>query len=273
MVRSPGPARSGTLGEELAVAAALVEAAGPIALRFFRRPLPVEDKSRGTGFDPVTRADREIEASIRAELRRRFPEDGVLGEEEGAWQPDAPRCWWIDPIYGTRAFITGVPAWGILLGLVEEGCARLGVLHQPFLGETFLAGPEGTKLRDRSGERRLRTRAQADLPSAALYCTHPSLFGTESQRRAFERVAAASRMMRYGGDCYSYALLAMGQIDLVVESGLHPYDIIPLIPIVEGAGGVVSDWQGRAVLGGGQVVAAANRSLHRQVLELLGPES
>ncbi len=253
--------------KQIDAAVTIVEAAGPIALRYFRSGVEVADKSAGAAFDPVTRADREVEASIRSELARSFPDHGILGEEEGVLRSDSPLRWVIDPIDGTRAFISGFPAWGMLLGLTSASECLAGTMHQPYLQETFVGTREGAQLR-RAGERRaLHTSRVSDLSSAILYCTHPSMFVAQAHRQGFERVAAASRMMRYGGDCYSYALLAMGQIDLVIEGSLEPYDIIPLIPIVEGAGGVVTDGQGGSALGGGIVVAAANPELHARALE------
>lgn len=249
-------------------AASIAEAAGPIALRYFRAAVEVEDKSDGKAFDPVTRADREVEASIRSELVRQFPGYGVRGEEEGVLESDSPLRWVIDPIDGTRAFISGVPAWGILLGLTQENECLAGVMHQPYLQETFLGTRDAAWMRHAGKERPLRTRPTVELSSAILYCTHPSMFVADRERKGFERVAAASRMMRYGGDCYSYALLAMGQIDLVIEGGLQPYDIIPMIPIVEGAGGIVTDDRGGPAVQGGFVVAAANRELHARALEI-----
>ncbi|MCP3987153.1 MAG: inositol monophosphatase family protein [bacterium] len=251
----------------LEAAVVAVETAGPIALRYFRSGVEVANKAGGAQFDPVTSADREVEASIRSDLGRLFPGYGVLGEEQGVVESDSSLRWVIDPIDGTRAFISGVPLWGILLGLTRGSECLAGVMHQPYTGETFLGTREDAWLRRSGKEQALRTSTTSGLSSAILYCTHPSMFVRESDRSGFGRVAAASRMMRYGGDCYSYALLAMGQIDLVIEGSLEPYDIIPLIPIVEGAGGVVTDGQGGSALGGGIVVAAANPELHARALE------
>ena len=255
--------------EYLDTAVSVAEAAGPIALRYFRNTLDVEDKSAGAAFDPVTRADKEIESSIRADLERLFPDHGILGEEEAERESDSPYRWVIDPIDGTRAFISGLPAWGILLGLTIDGDCLAGVMHQPYLGETFLGGAGGAWIRRAGKEEAIRTRPTSELDSAILYCTHPSMFERDEDRHAFERVANKSRMMRFGGDCYSYCLLAHGQIDLIVEGGLKPYDIIPLIPIIEGAGGIVTDWQGAGASGGGLIIAAANSELHLQALEAL----
>ena len=258
-----------TIRNYLEAAASIAEGAGPIALGYFRNTLEVDNKATGSAFDPVTRADREVEASIRGELARRFPDHGILGEEEEAVVSDSPYRWIIDPIDGTRAFISGVPAWGILLGLTLNEKCIVGVMHQPYLGETFL-GAAGRALIRRAGkEVVLRTSETNELSAAIAYCTHPSMFPDPQVAARFERVASASRMMRFGGDCYSYCLLAHGTIDLVVEGALQPYDIIPLIAIVEGAGGVVTNWQGESAMAGGLIVAAANEKLHKQALDLL----
>lgn len=258
-----------TIREYIEAAVSVAEAAGPIALRYFRNAVEVEDKSGGVSFDPVTRADKEIEAKIRTDLERLFPEHGILGEEETERESDSPYRWVIDPIDGTRAFISGVPEWGILLGLSFDGACLAGVMHQPYLGETFFGGAGGAWIRRAGEERAMQTRRTNELASSILYCTHPSMFERDEDRRSFERVAAKSRMMRFGGDCYSYCLLAHGLIDLVIEGGLQPYDIIPLIPIIEGAGGIVTDWQGGEASGGGLIIAAANATLHSQALETL----
>jgi len=255
--------------EYLETAVSVAEAAGPIALRYFRNPVDVEDKSGGSAFDPVTVADKEVESSIRAELERHFPDHGILGEEQAERESDSPYRWVIDPIDGTRAFISGVPAWGILLGLTFDDRCLTGVMHQPYLGETFLGSAEGAWVRRAGNERAIQTSRTVELASAIVYCTHPSMFGDAEDLLRFERVANQSRMMRFGGDCYSHCLLAHGQIDLVIEGSLEPYDIIPLIPIIEGAGGVVTNWQGGDATGGGLIVSAANAELHAQALETL----
>jgi len=270
MADTPGPIDERTLREYLDAAIAVVEAAGPLALRYFRSTLDVEDKSKGSAFDPVTRADREVEAQIREDLGGRFPDHGILGEEQPELESDSPFRWVVDPIDGTRAFISGVPAWGILLGLTIDGICTTGVMHQPYLGETFFGDARGAGLRRGGADRALRTSASEELASAILYCTHPSMFeGDEKRQAAFDRVSGETRMMRFGGDCYSYGLLAHGLIDLVIEGGLQPYDIIPMIPIIEGAGGVVTDWQGGDASAGGFVVAAANAELHARAIERL----
>lgn len=254
----------------LAFAGELLAQAGEIALRHFRQPLEVTDKGAAGRFDPVTIADRAVEEFLREAIRARFPDHGIVGEEHGTLAGDSRFSWIIDPIDGTRAFISGVPAWGILLGLREEQRCIAGLVHQPYLGETFCGSGEGAWLQLRHGERRaLRTRQDTRLADAILYCTHPSIFPLPAELADFEHVAARCRLMRYGGDCYSYCLLALGQIDLVIEGGLQAYDIQPLIPIIEAAGGVVSARDGGSAAAGGFVVAAANPALHAEALAAL----
>ncbi|MBW8485716.1 inositol monophosphatase family protein [Actinomadura parmotrematis] len=256
----------------------LVAEAGRLALRWFRADpaaLGVADKGGRTGFDPVTEADRAVEGLIRAGLAERFPGDAVLGEEQGlTGDPDAPRRWMVDPIDGTKAFVSGVPAWGILLGLLDGGRPVAGWLHQPYLGETFAAaGGRGTFTGRDGAASPLRARGTTRMADAVMYTTHPNMFATEEERAAFGRIAGAVRLQRFGGDCYSYGLLALGQVDLVVEADLHPYDIVPLIPIIEAAGGTVTDRAGRTPVEGGFVVAAATPELHAAALALVNGRS
>ena len=253
----------------LAFAVEVAEAAGPIALRYFRVPLEVQNKLASGGFDPVTRADREVETFIRGEIARRFPDHGIVGEEYGSTHGTGAVRWIIDPIDGTRSFISGSPAWGTLLGVVHGDRPVAGVVHIPYLRESFYGSLNGAWMQ-RDGERQpLCTRATDQLADAILYCTHPATFTNDADRRAFGRVAGRCRMLRYGGDCYSYCMLALGQVDLIIEGSLQPYDIIPIIPIIVAAGGVITDWRGETAQNGGLVVAAANPALHREALELL----
>ncbi len=254
------------LDAALTTAVEIVERAGPIALRYFRQPLDVTNKAAGEGFDPVTQADRQVEAAIREALADAFPDFGVVGEEHGEQSGSAPQRWVVDPIDGTRAFMTGMPGWGILLGLTEGDACLAGVVHQPFLGETFFGRRRGSLFKSAGETSPLRTRATERLADALLYSTHPTMFALPAERAAYERIDAAVRMSRFGGDCYAYCLLAMGQIDLVVEAQLQPYDIVPLIPIIEGAGGVVTNWEGGSAHAGGRVVASANAALHAAAL-------
>jgi len=257
----------------LGAAVEIVEAAGPLALSYFRRPLDVANKDRDGGFDPVTEADREVERYVRRELERRFPEDGILGEEEEVVHGKSGRRWVLDPIDGTRAFISGSPLWGILLGLTEGERCLVGAMHQPYTAETFYGTAQGGWLRRKEGASSppvpLRARPMTDLADAVLYTTHPDTFVTAESWAGFERVASACRLVRFGGDCYSYGLLALGCLDLIVEDSLKPFDIIPLVPILEGAGAVVTNGRGESPNAGGLIVAAATPELHRQALALL----
>ena len=255
------------------VVASLLPAAGAIALRWFRTDLVAEDKGSAVGYDPVTEADRAIEAHLRAGLLAVFPDHQVVGEEGGTTGGDGRIRWIIDPIDGTKAFVSGTLGWGTLIGLVVDDQPVAGWLHQPYTGETFSAiGGEGWFERG-AERRRLRTRNTEDLGVATLYATHPNMFQDPDERDAFERVALVARLQRYGGDCYAYALVALGQIDIVVESSLMPYDIVPLVPIIEAAGGVVTDRSGRTPLEGGFVIAAATAALHAQALAIVNQET
>lgn len=251
----------------MAAALPIVEEAGALALAHFRQPIAIDNKLGETGFDPVTIADRAVEALIRARLGALWPDSPIHGEEEGITAGTGDWSWIIDPIDGTRAFISGLPAWGILLGLVVGGRAVGGLMCQPFTGEIFLGSPEGAFLLHRGQRTALSTSGRTDLADAILYSTHPDILGSE--RPGFDRVSARVRMTRYGGDCYAYCLLAHGFVDLVIESALQPYDIVPLIPVIEAAGGVITDLEGRSPLGGGAVVAAATPVLHAAALDLM----
>ncbi len=255
--------------EHLETARQIVEEAGGIALSYFRQPLKVENKLKGNLFDPVTQADREVEAYIRGKLSAFFSADTIIGEEEGTSGGGGDRCWVIDPIDGTRAFISGVPAWGILLGLIDNNRCIGGIMHQPYLGETFVGSDTGAWMIHNNDRIPLQSCQKVRLGQARLYCTHPDMFQQPADLEGFPRVARASCLMRYGGDCYSYCLLALGQIDLVIEGSLQPYDILPLIPIIEGAGGIVTDIRGNPPMEGGLVIAAANEALHAKALALV----
>jgi histidinol phosphatase-like enzyme (inositol monophosphatase family) len=250
----------------LAAALPIVAAAGQLALRYFRMPISVENKRGDGAFDPVTEADRGVEALIRARLGAVWPDSPIVGEEEGFTPGTSAWSWIIDPIDGTRAFITGVPAWGILLGLLYDGLPVGGIVHQPYLDETFVGAPSGAILRGRGAEHRLQTSGRTTLSEAVLYSTHPSMFVDEA-KAGFDAVSGAVRMTRFGGDCYSYCLLAHGFIDLVIESGLQPYDILPLVPIIEAAGGAITTLTGEVPLAGGTVIAAATPALHARALD------
>jgi myo-inositol-1(or 4)-monophosphatase len=250
-------------------ALASVLEAGGIARRHFRTDLDADNKLGDAGYDPVTIADREIEIFLRAELARRTPGLRIVGEEFGT-TGDGADYWIIDPIDGTRAFISGMPSWGILLGLVVGGHAVAGIMHQPFTGETFIADEQrGSRLLHAGRERKLASSRRTGLADAVLYSTDPSIIEQGGLTDAFIRLAKSCRLQRWGGDCYSLALIAAGSIDLVVEGALQPYDIVPMIAIIEQAGGIVTDLQGNSPLSGGSIVAAGNRELHSRALSML----
>ena len=248
----------------------VIEQAGRIALPYFRAGVEVRNKAKKRSYDPVTRADTEVEQYIRKRIAEAWPQHGIFGEEFGAEQDGARMRWLIDPIDGTRGFITGTPMWGVLLGLMDGERCVAGLMHQPYVGETY-AGGSGGAFHLRNGTRTpLHVRDTRDVSEAVLCCTHRDMFRTPAARSAFERVESACRFSRFGTDCYGGCLLGQGTIDLLVEADLEPYDVVPLIPIIEGAGGVITDWKGGTAIHGGSIVAAATPGLHRQALELLG---
>lgn len=248
----------------------LATVSGQAILPFFRSSFGLEDKSRGGAFDPVTEADRAGEAAMRQLIKRAFPGHGIVGEEFGAERADSEYVWVLDPIDGTRAFMAGLPLWGTLIGLTRNGTPAYGLMHQPFIGERFFGDGGSASYRGpHQGERRLRTRRCAHLGEAILATTSPGLFSATT-RPAYERVEREVRVARYGCDCYAYCMLAGGHVDLVIEDGLKAHDIVALIPIIEGAGGVVTTWAGEPAAGGGSIVAAGDRRLHDRALALLG---
>ncbi len=220
------------------------------------------------GFDPVTEADRAAEAAIRALITERFPDHGILGEEHGAEGLDRDYVWVIDPIDGTRAYISGVPLWGTLIGLYYNGRAVMGLMDQPFTRERYISDGARCLYRGPEGERRLSARKGLSLAEATLFTTSPFLFSNSHIDR-FRAVENKVNLSRYGCDCYAYALVAAGHGDIVVESGLKPYDIAGLIPVLEGAGAIVTDWNGNRPEQGGDIVAAGCEKLHAEALELL----
>ncbi|MFC0284245.1 histidinol-phosphatase [Camelimonas abortus] len=246
----------------------LADISGRAIAPFFRSTMLMENKAGPRGFDPVTEADRAAEAAMRARIRRTFPAHGIEGEEYGAEGSAAEYVWVLDPIDGTAAFISGLPLWGTLIGLKRNGRPVFGMMSQPFTGERFW-GDCGQSRYRRNGETRvIRTRRCASLATATLASTSPHLF-SEAEFAAFSRVQRACRLTRYGADCYAYCMLAAGHIDLVVEAGLKPCDIAPLIPVIQGAGGVVTTWSGGPATDGGRVVAAGDPAVHAAAMELL----
>jgi myo-inositol-1(or 4)-monophosphatase len=250
---------------------ALADRAGAAVLPHFRRRLAVANKAAADGrYDPVTAADRAAERAMRAAIAKAFPDHGIVGEEFAARPGAGSLKWVLDPIDGTRAFIMGSPLWGTLIGLVEDGVPILGLVDQPFLRERFWAAGGRAHLRGGDGNtRRLKTRPCPALAQAVLTSTHPDLFEPPFEVAAFARVKQKARMTRYGGDCYGYCLLAAGFVDIVIEAGLKPYDVIGLIPIIEGAGGQITTWDGRPALDGGRILATGDKRVHAEALALL----
>jgi len=246
----------------------LAAASGEVILPYFRTSLSVEDKSRGGSFDPVTAADRAGEQAMRALIRATFPGHGITGEEFDAERPDAEYVWVLDPIDGTKSFISGMPAWGTLIALTHKGTPVLGMVHQPFIGERFSGDGAAAQYSGPAGERALMVRECARLADAVVYTTSPRLMEAVDRAR-FAKVEEAARLSRYGGDCYAYCMLAAGHIDLVIETGLKPHDVIPLIPIIAGAGGIMTTWEGGSASGGGRIIAAGDERVHAEAMAML----
>jgi histidinol phosphatase-like enzyme (inositol monophosphatase family) len=245
----------------------IADAAAAETLPRFRQRGAVSNKVAG-GFDPVTEADREAEQAIRAVIRAQYPDHGILGEEFGFENGTSPHIWVIDPIDGTRSFISGVPLWGTLVGLTVDGDAVAGMMAQPFTKELFYANESGSHYEGSTGKHELATRKTTALEEATLCTTTPALF-LGGRREAYNRLEATVRLPRYGTDCYAYAMVAAGHVDLVVEVGLQSYDIVALIPIIEKAGGIVTNWEGGPAENGGEIVAAGTPELHAAAMKLL----
>lgn len=260
-------AREDSLIELEGFALELAHTAGGIAEAYFRSHFQVENKD-ADGFDPVTSADHAIEKVLRETIQASYPDHDIIAEESESKVTDAEFCWYIDPIDGTRAFLMGSPLWGTLVGLTASNRAVFGLLAQPVLGELFFGSPAGSWLITQDGRERLKSSQCTELGKARLASTHPGLFAP-SELEAFDRLAAACLLDRFGGDCYNYAMLAAGFVDVVAEVGLKPFDIVPLVPILENAGCTVTTWDGGSVLNGGTVLAAASPKLHSEALAFL----
>jgi histidinol phosphatase-like enzyme (inositol monophosphatase family) len=247
----------------------LADASGGAIRPYFRSTLSVTNKAANGAFDPVTAADQGAERVIAAAVAGRWPDHGFVGEEHGTTQPHARFRWVVDPIDGTRAFIMGSPLWGTLIGLLDAGAPVLGLMDQPFTRERFWSGAEAAYMRTADGEQRISTRPCGRLADAIFSTTHPDLFEAGDEAEAFARLKGQVRMTRYGGDCYGYCLLAAGFVDLVVEAGLKPYDIVALIPIIERAGGRITTWDGKPATAGGRIIAAGDARLHEAAMAVL----
>ncbi len=251
--------------ELIAIANKLADLARPIAQRYFRSGIAIETKLDAS---PVTRADREIEAALRQYLKQTVPDHAVIGEEMGGSLGHAGPVWILDPIDGTKAFATGTPVFGTLIGLAIEKRFVLGVIDQPISEERWIgtAGQQTTL-----NGTRTQVSDCTGVSAARLYTTAPEYFGQEAAFDAFVRVRDQVMFTRYGADCYAFGLLASGHVDVIVESQLNLWDVAALVPVVEGAGGIITDWHGQPLTTDfeGQVVATCNSGLHETVLQLL----
>ncbi|WP_407494644.1 histidinol-phosphatase [Pseudooceanicola sp. MF1-13] len=254
----------------IATADEMADAARAAILPYFRTfGLSAENKL-DDGFDPVTAADHAAERAMRDVLARRRPDDAILGEEFGETEGTSGLTWVLDPIDGTRGFISGTPTWGVLIAVSDDSGPLFGIVDQPYIGERFEGGFGRASLTGPHGTMPLRTSTVSKVAEAKIFTTFPEV-GTEADRQAFQAVAAQARLTRYGMDCYAYALVALGQADLVIEAGLNAYDIQGPMAVVTAAGGIVTDWSGGPAHHGGRAIAAANETLHAEALELLKP--
>lgn len=246
----------------------LATASGETILPYFRTSLSIDNKKTGD-FDPVTEADRGAEAVMRRLIKQSFPQHGIVGEEFGVEREDADYVWVLDPIDGTKSFISGFPTWGTLIALLHKGTPVYGMMHQPYIGERFSGDNGSARYQGAGGTgRKLAVRRCESLEKAVLFTTSPLLMN-ETDRATFQGVEKHVRLSRYGGDCYSYCMLAAGHLDLVIETDLKPYDIAALIPIVTGAGGVVTTWDGKPAQNGGKIIAAGDPRVHAAAMKLL----
>jgi myo-inositol-1(or 4)-monophosphatase len=246
---------------------AMADAARAAILPLFRIGIASDNKD-ASGFDPVTQADRAAETAMRAVISQLRPDDAILGEEFGQSSGTSGLQWVLDPSDGTRGFISGTPTWGVLVSVRDAGGVLYGLIDQPYIRERFEGGFGLAQMVGPLGQRAMKTAATAELGDATILTTFPEV-GTDVEGAAFHDVAAKCKLTRYGMDCYGYALVAMGHVDLVVEASLSAYDIQAPIAVVQAAGGVVTNWQGGAAHEGGRAIAAANEHIHAQALEIL----
>lgn len=250
------------------VALRVADAADNETLRWFRRSDLIADNKEPAAFDPVTQADKAAEIAMRTVLSDLRPDDAVLGEEHGLTDGTTGLQWVLDPIDGTRGYMSGTPTWGTLIGVGPESGPKVGVISQPYTGERFVGHPGGAELHRGGQVTSITVRPTSDLSNAIIFTTFPEV-GTDIERAGFDAVSSKCKLTRYGMDCYAYGLLAAGQIDLVIEAGLHPYDIQGPMAVVQAAGGIVTTWDGGSAHMGGRIIAAATQDLHEQAMEIL----
>ncbi|UWR25468.1 histidinol-phosphatase [Sulfitobacter sp. S223] len=257
------------LSQELCrVAHLMADAARAVILPYFRSSDLGADNKLADGFDPVTIADRAAEAAMRDILAQHRPHDAIMGEELGSTAGTSGLTWVLDPIDGTRSFISGTPTWGVLIAVGDDEGPFIGIVDQPYIAERFIGTPEGATLIHGENHRSLHTRAPRPLSEAIVFTTFPEV-GSAQEEAAFRAVSHCAQLTRYGMDCYAYALVATGQVDLVIEAGLNAYDIQGPLAVIEAAGGIVTDWHGRPAHNGGRVIAAANAEIHSEALAIL----
>jgi len=253
----------------IAFANRLADTSGAVIRPLFRQRIDVAHKRGVHHFDPVTEADKGAERAIRELLARERPDDGILGEEYGEQKGCSGYRWVLDPVDGTRAFITGRHEWGSLIALEYDGKPVLGVLDQPVLGERFVGVNGAAHLIQAGKTSPLQVRECASLTDAILCATDPGAYFSKEQLAAFSRVDGATKMTRYGGDCYLFAALALGFVDIVIEANFHAWDVAALIPLVEGAGGVITSWDGGSAQPGKTILASGDRRVHAEAMKLL----
>jgi myo-inositol-1(or 4)-monophosphatase len=242
--------------------------AGAKVLPHYRVPLAVDNKLQ-SGFDPVTEADRSAEHALRERIARQFPDHGIIGEEFDPLPARSDYVWILDPIDGTRSFILGMPTWTTLIALAHRGRPVLGLVSQPYVGEIFIGGPFGSWSEHGHDRKRLLVNPAPDMGSAILTTVGPEIYRSPRQKRVLEQMCRTTRMTRFGGDAYFFAMLAAGFVDIAMDAGLATYDISALIPIIEGAGGIVTTWEGGEASPGGDILAAASPALHAAALDII----
>ncbi|MFO8125376.1 inositol monophosphatase family protein [Yoonia sp.] len=257
-----------TQTELIRVAHLLADVARPVTLAHFRASVLATDNKDSAGFDPVTVADRGAEKAMREVLASERPNDAILGEEFGHQSGTTGLTWVLDPIDGTRGYISGTPTWGVLISVANAEGPMFGLIDQPYIRERFAGGFGVSELHGPTGMLALQCRVARPLSEATVFTTFPEV-GNAQEGAAFRAVASRAQLTRYGMDCYAYALLAAGQVDLVIEAGLNAYDIHAPIAVIQAAGGIVTDWAGGPAHDGGQVIAAANPEIHAEALAIL----
>lgn len=257
-----------SVDDYLAFALELADASGRVILPHFRQK-PVIDNKLAEGFDPVTEADRAGEREMRRLIENRYPDHGIIGEEFPRKRALSPYDWILDPVDGTRSFVFGMMTWTTLIGLYRDNAPVVGVMNQPYVGECFHGSASGAYWRRGTDGERLCVAPADNLASALISTTAPALYKTEREKTFLSRIISAARSIRYDADAYFFCLLAAGHIDVALDVGLQSYDIAPLVPIIEAAGGIVTTWDGEPAINGGNIIAAASRQLYQEALALL----